>query len=137
MYPLERYIVFHRQSKVDTSWIELLTSDAAYMHAAVFASQAYSFCVTSKESHVAARGAIFHHSAALCLLQERLSIVDNQGIVADSTVLIVLYLALHAHFMLDYDTAKHHLLGLRKIVDLRGGLATFSYNTKMIIELLK
>jgi hypothetical protein len=39
--------------------------------------------------------------------------------------------------MLDYKTAKHHMAGLRKIVDLRGGLHAFSYNTKLIIELLK
>lgn len=137
MYPLERYIVFHKKTQVDTSWIELLTSDAAYMHAALFTSQAYSYHVSRRRTALVASRAMFHHSSALRLLRERISILENQGTVADSTVLVVLYLALHAHFMLDYNTAKHHLLGLKRIVDLRGGLDAFNYNLKMIIELLK
>ncbi|KAI1625849.1 hypothetical protein EDD37DRAFT_648306 [Exophiala viscosa] len=142
MYPLERHIMFHKNNKVDTMWIELWTSDAAYMHAAVFASQAYVFHTTTGETPVAARRAIVHHSAALRLLRERLSMPKGDGkvsnaTISDSTILVVLYLTLHAHFMIDYKTAKHHMEGLRKIVDMRGGLIAFSYNTKVIIELLK
>ncbi|EXJ66962.1 uncharacterized protein A1O5_09608 [Cladophialophora psammophila CBS 110553] len=137
MYPLERYIVFHRKTNVDTSWFELLTFDAAYLHAAVFASQAYISLISTGENPAAARQAIVHHSAALRLLRERLSISNRESKVSDSTVLVVLYLALHAHFMIDYNTAKHHMEGLRNIVDMRGGLFSFSYNTKLIIELLK
>ena len=107
------------------------------MHAAVFASQAYIFYTSARETPVAARRAIVHHSAALRLLRERLSVPNSEDKVSDSTVLVVLYLALHAHFMIDYKTAKHHMEGLRKIVDIRGGLIAFSYNTKLIIELLK
>lgn len=137
MYPLESCIIFHKKTKVDTLWFELLTSDAAYMHAAVFASQAYIYYTYSRKSPIVARRVIEHHSAALRLLRERLSISNNGDKVSDSTILVILYLALHAHFTNNYNTAKHHMEGLRKIVDMRGGLSAFSYNTKLIIELLK
>lgn len=78
-----------------------------------------------------------HYSAALRLLRERLAMPDGETKMSDPTVLAVLYLALHAHFSNDHDTAKHHMEGLRKIVDIRGGLDAFSHNKKIIIELLK
>ncbi|KAF7168374.1 hypothetical protein CNMCM5623_001457 [Aspergillus felis] len=84
-----------------------------------------------------AQRSIVHHSAALKLLRERLSNEGEQIKFSDSTVLVILCLAMHAHFTDDYDAAKHHMQGLRKIVDLRGGLRRFSYNTKLIMEILK
>ncbi len=138
MYPLESYFIFHKTTKVDTSWFELLTSDAAYMHAAVFAIQAYSFAIAStRETHEASKRALSHQYAALRLLRERLYCPDPKDKFSDATILVVLYLALHAYFMNEYDTSQHHMSGLRKLVDIRGGLTAFSYNTKLIIELLK
>jgi hypothetical protein len=46
-------------------------------------------------------------------------------------------LAAHAHFIGDPTSAKHHLLGLQKIVELRGGITTLSDNTKLVVELLR
>ncbi|CAM1509475.1 Fc.00g032140.m01.CDS01 [Cosmosporella sp. VM-42] len=137
MYPLESCIVFHRKTKIDTSWFELLASDAAYMHAAVFALQGYIFYASGRSTPVTARSAMAHYSAALRLLRERVSVPSKLDNVWDPTVLAVLYLASYAHFMNDYDTAKHHMEGLGKIVSIRGGLTAFSYNTKLVMELLK
>ena len=55
----------------------------------------------------------------------------------DATLLAISYLAFFAHFMNDYCTAKHHMDGLCRIVQARGGLLTFTYNPKLILELLK
>ena len=137
MYPLEKYITFHKKAKVDTAWVELLTSDAAYMHAAVFASQAYIVHSSARPTPVASRQAIIHQSEALRLLRERLSLPSREEGLSDSTILVVLYFALHAHFTDDYVTAKNHMDGLHKIVTMRGGLVAFEHNIKLIIELLK
>lgn len=137
MYPLESCIIFHRKTKVDTSWFELLTSDAVYLHAAIFSSQAYVFLQSGRESPMAARQAMEHHSTALRLLRERLAVPNGEDKLSDPTILVVLYLTLHAHFTDDYHTAKHHMDGLLKIVDIRGGLRAFDHNTKLIMELLK
>ena len=137
MYPLESCIVFHRTAKVDTMWFELMTSDAAYMHAVVFLSQVYFFLAYARETPAAAQRVVLHHSSTLQLLRERLSIEDEEAKFSDATIFVVICLAAHAHFSNDYDSAKHHIEGLRKIVDLRGGLNAFSYVPKLAIELMK
>ena len=137
MYPLESCITFHKESQVDTLWIELMTSDAVYMNAVVFSTQAYLAHVSGQKTPVAALRAMEYHSRTLRLLRERLSARDEEDIISDATILVVMYLAAHAHLTNDYDSAKHHIEGLRKIIDLRGGLSTFSYHPKLVMELLK
>ena len=137
MYPLESCIAFHKKTEVDTIWFELLTSDAAYLHTAVFAIQAYLLLSSPRKTPAASKRAMLHYSLAIPLLRERLSAPDGADKISDGTILVVLYLALHAYFMDDCKTAKHHMAGLRRIVDLRGGLTAFNYNTKLVMELLK
>jgi hypothetical protein len=137
MYPLESCIQFHRKNKVDTIWFDLMTYDVLYMHAIVFSSQVYSSRAYARENATAARRAVVHHSTTLQLLRERLAAQDEDAKVSDSTIFVVLCLANIAHFINDYESARHHLEGLRKIVDLRGGIYAFGYNTKLTIELLK
>lgn len=137
MYPLESCIEFHRKDRVDTFYFDLMTYDTTYLHAVAFSCQAFFNKASPRETAEMAQRSIVHHSAALKQLRERLSNEGEQIKFSDSTVLVILYLAMHAHFTDDYDTAKHHLQGLRKIVDLRGGLRGFSYNTKLTMEILK
>jgi hypothetical protein len=137
MYPLESCIVFHRSTQIDTLRVEFFASDPVYMHASVFAPQAYISQTSGRRATSIPAQAMIHHSAALRSLREKLSISGSEDNISDPTILVVLYLALHAHFANNNKTAKHHMKGVSKIVDMRGGLNAFSYNTKMIIELLK
>jgi hypothetical protein len=41
-----------------------------------------------------------------------------------------------APFIGDYEASKHHMEGLRKMVDLRGGLDVFR-GTQLLIEILR
>ncbi|UKZ48221.1 hypothetical protein TrVGV298_002457 [Trichoderma virens] len=137
IYPLERCINFDRKDNFDRMWFELMTQDAAYLHTVVFASQTYFMHTSNQESPEAGKRAIMHHSRALQLLRERLAAKDEELKISDPTILVVLALAGHAHMVNDSETAKKHIDGLRRIVDLRGGLSTFSYHPKLSIELLK
>lgn len=137
LFPLERCIRFHKTTKVDTVWFDLLTCDAAYMHAVIFSSQVYSALVSTQDNQVASRRAMVHHSKTLCLLQQRLQSSDQQMQVSDPTILIVLHLANQAHLTNNYLSARYHINGLRKMINMRGGLNNFSYNTKLIIEVIK
>lgn len=137
MYPLEPCIEFHRKDKVDTFYFDLMTYDATYLHAVAFSCQAFFNRASPQQTAELTRRSVFHHSAALKQLRERLS---NQGEpikFSDSTVLVILSLAMQAHLTNDFDTAKQHMEGLRRIVDLRGGLGAFGYNSKLIMEMLK
>lgn len=137
MYPLESCIKFHRKSKVDTLWLELMTYDAVYMHAVVFSTQAYVVLASGQDTPLATRRTVEHHSKTLRLLRQRLSAKEEADKISDPTVIVVLYLATHAHVMNDFASAKQHMQGLRKIVDMRGGLSAFNHNKKLIMELLK
>lgn len=92
---------------------------------------------SNQKSPGAVKTVIMHHSRALQLLSARLAAKHEEAKISDPTILVVLALAGHAHMINDYETAKNHIEGLRKIVQLRGGLGTFSYHPKLSIELLK
>ena len=54
------------------------------------------------------------------------------------TVSVVLALAIHAHTTGECETARHHMAGLRRLVDMRGGLAAFrGFHGKILIEMLR
>ncbi|KAL5089488.1 hypothetical protein Trisim1_005184 [Trichoderma cf. simile WF8] len=137
IYPLERCINFDKKDKFDRMWFELMTQDAAYLHTVLFTSQTYFMHTSSQNNPGAVKTVIMHHSRALQLLRERLAAKHEEVKISDPTILVVLALAGHAHMINDYETAKTHIDGLRRIVQLRGGLSTFSYHPKLSIELLK
>lgn len=43
----------------------------------------------------------------------------------------------YAHVTGDSDSARHHIKGLCKIVSLRGGVASFKENVKLLAEILR
>lgn len=51
--------------------------------------------------------------------------------------MVVLILACHAHRLGQYSIAKNHMVGLRKIVDMRGGVAALKTRTKLLIEIFR
>jgi hypothetical protein len=93
--------------------------------------------MTDHKSSTAGQGATLHFMKTIRLLRERLLLEEEQAKFSDSTVLVVLTLAMIAHHIGEYKSAKHHLEGLRKIVNLRGGLDSFRHNSKLLIEILR
>jgi hypothetical protein len=135
MYPLESCIQFYRNNKVETVWFELLTQDPAYMHGVLLSSQVYFFLSSNKVKMAAARKAMVHYSTTVQLLRERLA--DEAQRVSDSTIFIVLFLTAHDRLMTNFNSAQRHLEGLRQMISIRGGINTFRYNVKLMMELLK
>ncbi|KAK7402567.1 hypothetical protein QQX98_011672 [Neonectria punicea] len=56
--------------------------------------------------------------------------------VSDSTIGVVVKLASAAHFNGDYQIAKRHMEGLRKMVDLRGGMDALK-GKQFFVEVLR
>lgn len=54
-----------------------------------------------------------------------------------STTSAILFLAEHAYFIGDFESSRHHMDGLRKIVNLRGGVDSFRDHSKLLIEILR
>ena len=71
------------------------------------------------------------------LLRERLAGGDDQVIFSETTIAAIMGIAGHAFLMRDLKSARHHVDGLCKIVNLRGGVASFERNPKLLIEILR
>lgn len=124
--------------------MEALTLDAAYLHAMAFSAQDYFDLLPGRPAHcrdMAARMAAPHVIKTLQLLRERLEMSRGDDVKmitgSFSTAAVVLCLAFHAHIMGEQQAALHHMQGLRKIVDLNGGLPGLGNNMKLMLEVLR
>ncbi|KAH7313948.1 hypothetical protein B0I35DRAFT_436154 [Stachybotrys elegans] len=133
LFPLSRYILFKRREE---NWVEPLAFDSLYLHAIIFSTHQYFESIRGGTNFPNPRTSI-HLQKTLRLLRNRLSSDNEQARLSPSTATVVMTLAAHAHFIGDPASANHHLLGLQKIVQLRGGITSFSDNTKLAVELLR
>jgi hypothetical protein len=79
-----------------------------------------------------------HFLTTLKLLRERIANDDDdQAKLSDSTVAAIMGLVGHAHLTGDFKSARYHMEGLYKIVRLRGGVASFKKNAKLLVEILR
>lgn len=99
--------------------------DAAHLHITAFAVEGFIDRVLRRRESNINPAAVLHFQKGLALLRERLLGEDDEAKISDSTISVVLKLADTAHFDGDYQTSKKHMEGLRKMVDMRGGLEVF------------
>lgn len=131
---METCIFFERRAE---EWIAPLAVDPAYLHAMIFTSQYYFDAIVARNSSPFNQRTLAHFLKALGLLRERFAHCDDQSKLSNSTAAAVMGLAGHAHWMGDYKSARHHMKGLCKIVNLRGGVTSFRDNTKLLVEILR
>ncbi|GAB1205803.1 hypothetical protein APSETT445_004482 [Aspergillus pseudonomiae] len=133
LFTLERYLSFQKKND---QWHDLLIVDPVYLHGMAFITQDFFDGLSGWQSE-ANKPASLHFLKTLQLLRERLSLPDEQAKTSDATIMVVLFLITHAHVKEDLDSAKHHLRGLRKIVDLRGGMANLTYDGNLKTEIYR
>lgn len=141
LFPLESCINFGVK---DMAWMEALTVDAAYLHAMVFSAQGYFDMLVGRIASCrpgSTRAADPQVVKTLGLLRERLEMsgqhAERMIKTSFSTATVVMCLAHHAHVLGEHQAARHHMQGLRKIVDLNGGLWGLRDNTKLLIEIFR
>ncbi|KAF6233984.1 hypothetical protein HO173_007814 [Letharia columbiana] len=133
LFPLDSCILFEKREE---AWMEPLTFDPAFLNAMIFTTLDYFDSMRHRNRYTMSQQTLPHYLRTLRLLRERL-LHENDQALTTPTVSAILALAAHAHFVGDSESAKHHLGGLRKIVSLRGGVATFSDNAKLLVEILR
>ncbi|KAF4340972.1 hypothetical protein FBEOM_5096 [Fusarium beomiforme] len=102
-----------------------IARDAVGLHITAFAVESFIDRVLRHRESIINLAALLHFQKGLTLLKERLLGEDEELKISDSTISVVLKLAEAAHFDGDYQTSKQHMQGLRKMVDLRGGIYVF------------
>lgn len=133
MFPLIMAIGFEADNK---EWLYLIGLDAAALHISAFAVEGFIDRILRRQENSINLAAMLHFQKGLRLLRERLLGEDDETKVSDSTIGVVLKLASAAHFNGDYQASKQHMEGLRKMVDLRGGLDVFK-GKHLLVEMLR
>ena len=80
--------------------------------------------------------AMVHLQKGLVLLSERLACGDEKLKTTDANIGVVLKLATSAHFAGDLEAERQHMIGVRKMLDSRGGLGAFRYR-HLLFEILR
>ncbi len=81
--------------------------------------------------------ALPHYLKTIRMLRERLEAGGEESL-SFTTAAVILALAGHAYMALDIPSARNHVEGVRRLVGLRGGLASYSRkNAKLPIEILR
>ncbi len=123
MFPLMALIGFQADNR---ERLYPLTSDAISLHITAFSVDGFiNKVLRHQDLDIVNPAAMLHFQKGLRLLRERLLGEDDHTKVSDSTMAIVLKLASTSHFEGDSEVSKQHMEGLRKMVDLRGGLDVF------------
>ena len=119
----------------DNIWLDLVRIDIAALHITTFAIESFIDRVLRKEND-ASPTAMLHFQKGLQLLQARLLGEDDEIKISDSTIGIIVKLASAAQFNGDYRASQLHMEGLRKMVDVRGGLYLLK-GKRLLMEILR
>jgi hypothetical protein len=133
IFPLITAIGFQAHNN---EWLSLVRLDAAALHISAFAAEVFIERFLRRQENSTNLGAMLHFQKGLQLFRERLLGEDDETKLSDSTISVVLKLATAAHLTGDYQASKQHMEGLRKIVDLRGGLDVFK-GKHLLVEMLR
>ncbi|KAK0983326.1 hypothetical protein LTR91_011269 [Friedmanniomyces endolithicus] len=116
-------------------WIRLCTTDAAALQVTAFSVEGFVDIFLRRRDHPSPT-AMVHLQNGLVLLSERLAGDDEELKSSDASIGVVLKLATSAHFAGDLQAERQHMLGVRKMVDSRGGLDAFRDNS-LLFEMLR
>ncbi|KAI0900058.1 hypothetical protein F4806DRAFT_277181 [Annulohypoxylon nitens] len=135
IFPLLTEIGFHPDNN---AWLYPMGRDSAALHINAFAVQSFIDRVLRQQPGDTVNPvATLHHQKGLKILRERLLGDNDHAKISDDTISTVLKLAGAAQFDGNGETAKHHMQGLRRMVDLRGGLDVFQDKPKLLVEILR
>ncbi|KAF2183292.1 hypothetical protein K469DRAFT_635233 [Zopfia rhizophila CBS 207.26] len=128
--PLDRCVDFDCLESASFEW---LFSDTAFLHSVLCASYAINDFMAPQWDGNPGRKTVFHLRETLSLLQVKM---HNEYVYQDESVLqVVINLALLAAVFGDWGPAAAHFKGLRKIVQLRGGLEFLRARPKLHFKL--
>ncbi|KAI1127758.1 hypothetical protein F5Y10DRAFT_292589 [Nemania abortiva] len=134
MHLVEAYIDFPPK---DIEWMGSFIADPAWVHMMAFTSYAVLDVVRGHRIRPADQRASPHFTRSMRLLRERLLGDDQVFPLMNSTVQVVLALATHAKMHGEFEEAICHMMGLRRIVELRGGIHKFRPWPRLVLEILR
>ncbi|TDZ25561.1 hypothetical protein Cob_v001816 [Colletotrichum orbiculare MAFF 240422] len=128
MYPVGRYSRFDATS---TFWFHWTQLDLAYLHSILYTASFFFDSVTGQKS----KRTQLHLYRTIHELNKRLA--DPTTALTDSTTTVVMAMALIAECFGDVESAHMHVVGLKRIVGLRGGIESFADKPQLQAKLYR
>lgn len=116
-------------------WLHRVAFDNAALNISAFAVEGFIDKILRRKA-TTSPVAMKHFQRGLELLRHRIMGDDDEAKVSDGTIAVVVKLASTAHFEGDYAAGRKHMEGLRRMVDLRGGVDALQENW-IIVELIR
>ncbi|KAI7775606.1 hypothetical protein LA080_006521 [Diaporthe eres] len=116
MYPIARYAF---SDAADAYWFHWTQVDLAYLHSVLFTTSFFYDTLTVQKSE----STKYHSYRAIRELNKQLA--DSKTALSDTTTTVVMAMALIAACFGDLESAHIHVAGLKRIIDLRGGITAY------------
>lgn len=126
MYPIGRY---SRSDANNTSWFHWTQLDLAYLHSILYTTSFFYDSLKGQKS----KRTEFYSYRTIHELNKRLA--DPATALTDSTTAVVMGMALIAACFGDVESAHMHVMGLKRIVGLRGGVESFANKPQLQAKL--
>ncbi|KAK2735147.1 hypothetical protein CKAH01_07931 [Colletotrichum kahawae] len=123
MYPIAKYSY---SDNTNTYWFHWTQLDLAYLHAVLYTTSFFFDSLAGQKSERTK----YHSYRTVSELNKQLS--NPKTALADSTTTVVMFMVFIAECFGDMECAHMHMMGLRRIIDLRGGLK--SYDEKPLLQ---
>lgn len=123
MYPIAKYSA---SDPTNIYWFHWTQLDLAYLHAILYTTSFFFDDLAGRKSERTK----YHSYRTVSELNKQLS--DPQTALTDSTTTVVMFMLFITECFGDMESAHMHMMGLKKIIDLRGGLK--SYEEKPLLQ---
>ncbi|KAI1376859.1 fungal-specific transcription factor domain-containing protein [Hypoxylon crocopeplum] len=129
LYPIEAYWGFNPSRDV---WVPLALTDPVLLNSVLFTSEQFLARMTGKKECPLA---INHLTQTIQILNERLRDPSQQ--ISDPTIAAVTGLALTEQSSGNHENWRIHMEGIKRMVEMRGGLSTFESNSILYDKLCR
>lgn len=137
MFSLEPRVHFDDATR--RLWSDTIHTDKAYLHSIVSVVGFYRGLASGRHAREnrAPAYAFQHLAKALRLVRERVTSADDGLRTSDQTMMAIMVLAIQSYLLGHAETAMSHLKGVRRIVDLRGGVVALRSSPKLLLEMFR
>lgn len=123
MYPIAKYSA---SDVTNIYWFHWTQVDLAYLHAILYTTSFFFDDLAGRKSERTK----YHSYRTVSELNKQLC--DPQTALTDSTTTVVMFMLFITECFGDMESAHMHMMGLKRIIDLRGGLK--SYDEKPLLQ---
>lgn len=128
MYPIGRY---SNSSATNAYWFLWTQLDLAYLHSLLYMMSLFHDSLEGVRS----KRTEYHSYMTIHELNKQLA--DPKTALIDSSTIVVMGMALISMYFGDFESVHMHMMGLKHMVELRGGINSFANRPQLQAKLYR